>query len=248
MNGLMGKEWVGLETLPSNGYIAVANHVSEADPVAVAHAVYRAGHTPHFLAKDSLFTIPLLGRLMRGLQQVPVARADRRESQKSLEAAHEVLAQRGCIIIYPEGTLTRDPELWPMRCKSGAARLALATGAPLIPISQWGVQEFLGPYAKLPRIIPRPRYRLRVGREIDLSDLRGGPLTRSVLADATERVEAALTSGVAELRGEDPPEGIWDRGARCRVPRNQSSAAGRDNKSRHEKLPTEPAAGEGEER
>ena len=57
-------------------------------------------------------------------------------------------------MIYPEGTLTRDPDLWPMTGKSGAARIALATGCPVIPVGQWGAQEILPPYAKKPRPLP----------------------------------------------------------------------------------------------
>lgn len=220
LNLLLGKQWEGMERLPRQGYIAVANHVTEIDPLAVAHAVYRGGSTPHFLAKDSLFRAPGLGALLRGLQQIPVAR-DQRDAQSSLDVAKGVIEQGGAIIIYPEGTLTRDPQLWPMRAKSGAARLALTTGAPVVPITHWGVQDLLAPYGRVPKVVPRPRYRLLVGEEVELADLREGPMTRTVLARATERIEEALTAGVATLRGEEPPELIWDRALRQRVPRRQ---------------------------
>lgn len=226
MNLLMGKEWLGMDTLPKEGFIAVANHVSEIDPLLVAHAVYASGFTPHFLAKDSLFRAPVLGSVLRSLKQVPVARADRRAANQSLVVAQEVLNGGGAILIYPEGSLTRDPELWPMRSKTGAARLALSTGVPLIPITHWGVQDFLPPYAKAPRLLPRKKYRLQAGEPIDLSDLRSKPLTKTVLTDATQRVEQALTDGVAALRGEEPPGEIWDRGLKQRVPRNQLRAPG----------------------
>ena len=221
LNLLMGHRWKGLETLPQGGFIVVANHVSEMDPLAVAHAVYSSGHTFHFMTKDSLFRVPALGKLLRGLKQIPVSRDSRTDARRSLDAAKDVLAAGGAIMIYPEGTLTRDPEGWPMRAKTGAARLALSTGAPLIPITHWGVQEFFGTYAKLPRVFPRKHYELAVGHEIDLSDLRAVPMTRAVLTEATERIESALTDGVAALRGEQPPELIWDRSLRQRVPRKQ---------------------------
>lgn len=220
LNLLMGKRWEHTDRLPEGGYIVVANHVTEVDPLAVAHAVYNGGSTPHFLAKDSLFRLPVVGAALRGLKQIPVIR-DRREAQKSLEVAREVIDSGGAIIIYPEGTLTRDPELWPMRARTGAARLALTTGAPVVPIAHWGVQDFLAPYGKVPRVLPRPRYRLTVGHPVDLEDLRGRGMTRSVLAEATTRIEQALGDGVAELRGEPAPELIWDRALRCRVPRDQ---------------------------
>ncbi|WP_150460039.1 lysophospholipid acyltransferase family protein [Nesterenkonia ebinurensis] len=226
MNLVLGKQWRGAENLPAGGFIAVTNHISELDPLAVGHAVYSAGYTPHFLAKDSLFRAPVIGPVAKGLKQIPVARGDRTAANKSLEVAREVLAGGGVIIIYPESTLTRDPELWPMRCKTGAARLALTTGAPLVPITHWGVQHFLPPYAKAPRLFPRKKYQLAVGEAIDLEDLRQKPLSRTVLALATQRVEDALTAGVAHLRGEQPPEDIWDRALNQRVPRNQLKAPG----------------------
>lgn len=224
INALVGKDWQGLETLPEGGYIAVANHLSEIDPVVLGHAVYMGGNTPHFMAKASLFQVPGLGHLMRGLKQIPVARNDRSQARQSLQVATEVLSEGGAILIYPEGTLTRDPELWPMRAKTGAARLALNTGVPLIPITHWGLQDFFPPYAKLPKPLPRKRYTLQIGTEVDLDDLRAKPLSRTVLTQATQRVEDALTAGVAELRGEQAPELIWDRALNQRVPRDQLKA------------------------
>lgn len=224
MNLLMGKDWRGQQDLPTTGFIAVANHVSEIDPLAVGHAIYRSGNTLHFMAKDSLFRVPVLGLALRRTSQIPVSRGERSEVGRSLKIAGEVLAGGGAIVIYPEGTLTRDPDLWPMRAKTGAARLALTTGAPLIPVTHWGVNDFLPPYGKRPKLLPRQKYTLQVGEEIDLSDLRSRPMTRTVLAEATQRVEEALTAGVAELRGETPPEHIWDRAVNQRVPRNQLKA------------------------
>lgn len=220
------KEWRGLDTLPEHGFIVVSNHVSELDPFAVGLAVVKSGTTPHFLAKDSLFRIPVVGSALSRLQQVPVARSDRTAAKQSLQVAQSALDRGGAILIYPEGTLTRDPDLWPMRAKTGAARLALNTGVPLIPFTHWGVQDVLAPYAKFPNLFPRKKYVLQVGDPIDISDLRNKPLTKTVLTEATQRIEAALTEGVAQLRGEQPPEHIWDRALNQRVPRNQLRARG----------------------
>ena len=224
MNILTSRTWEGMDRLPQGGYIAVVNHVTKIDPLAVAHAVYSGGHSPHFLAKDSLFRTPVFGRVLSGLQQIRVVR-DQRAAQKALDEARKVLDDGGAIIIYPEGTLTRDPQLWPMRAKTGAARLALSTGVPVVPITHWGVQGLMAPYAKMLRVLPRPRYRLTVGDVVDLDDLRTGPVTRRALAEATERIEEALTRGVAALRDEEPPELIWDRALRQRVPRRQVEGA-----------------------
>lgn len=225
MNVLMSKEWRGLEKLPDTGFIVVTNHISEIDPLAVGHPIYRAGNTLHFLAKDSLFRVPVLGLALRRTNQIPVNRGDRAEVGRSLEVAATVLDDGGAIVIYPEGTLSRDPDYWPMRAKTGAARLALTTGAPVIPVTHWGVQDFLPPYGKRPKLLPRQKYTLQVGEEVDLDDLRSQPMSRTVLAGATQRIEAALTDGVAQLRGQTPPAQIWDRAAKQRVPRSESGEA-----------------------
>ena len=242
MNVLMGKDWRDFDKFPATGFIAVANHVSEIDPLAVGHAIYREGNTLHFLAKDSLFRVPVVGLALSKTDQIPVSRGDRSEVGKSLQVAAKVLDRGGAIVIYPEGTLTRDPDLWPMRAKSGAARLALTTGAPVIPVTHWGVQDFLPPYSKRPKLLPRRKYTLQVGDEVDLSDLRTKPMTRTLLAEATQRIEEALTEGVAQLRGETPPEQIWDRASKQRVPRNQIRARARQTQPPGDDPETSPEA------
>lgn len=145
------------------------------------------------------------------------------EARKSLESARAVVDAGGAVLIYPEGTLTKDPELWPMAGRSGAARLALATGAPVIPIAHWGDQEFLAPKATRPRPFPRKRVHVLVGDPLDLSDLRGEDRTEHVsqkaLSEATDRMMDALTTLVEELRGEKAPAGRWDPHLKKRVGR-----------------------------
>jgi 1-acyl-sn-glycerol-3-phosphate acyltransferase len=131
-----------------------------------------------------------------------------RETSEAIAAVRDAIAavERGeCVVIYPEGTLTRDPGLWPMVGKTGAARVALATRRPLIPVAQWGAQEVIGPYRREFRILPRKTMRVRVGRPVDLSDLYGRPLDSDTLREATARLIAAMTTLVAEIRGEVPP-------------------------------------------
>ena len=131
-------------------------------------------------------------------------------ASESLLAARKVLDANGVIIIYAEGTLTRDPDLWPMRGHTGAARLALQTGAPVIPMGHWGAQELFPRYAKGIKLFPRKRVTVNIGDPVDLDDLRGIPMTRSVLNEATERIMRAIAEDVAELRGEQAPEVLWD--------------------------------------
>ena len=112
--------------------------------------------------------------------------------------------------IYPEGTLTRDPDLWPMRGKTGAARIALETGCPVIPIANWGAQHVLGPYSKVPRLLPRSSVQVKAGPPVPLDDLHGVPMTGEVLRQATDRIMDAITALLEEIRGEVAPTVRFD--------------------------------------
>jgi 1-acyl-sn-glycerol-3-phosphate acyltransferase len=208
LNAVMAKEWQGTENIPDSGFIVCANHVSNLDPLAMGHLVYKQGHLPHFLAKSELFQLPVVGGMLSAMRQIPVDRA--RGGNESLLAADAVLDQGGAIIIYPEGTLTSDPAMWPMKAKTGAARLALKTGVPVIPVAQWGIHEVMPKTARVPSVRPRRTGRIRIGGPVALDDLRDSALTRSVLETASERIMAAITAELEVLRGQDAPEGRWN--------------------------------------
>lgn len=204
------KDWHGSENLPAaGGFIAVSNHVTYADPLTFAHFLYNNGRPPRFLAKESLFRARLIGRIIKALDQVPVYRG----SSKAREAVEEGVSflERGDMIaIFPEGTLTRDPNLWPMVARTGAARMALTTGVPVVPVAQWGAHRLLGRYAKWPHPFPRKRITVTAGPAIDLDDLRGKPLTPHLMREATDRIMATLTTMVEEMRGEAAPQPPYD--------------------------------------
>ncbi len=230
MNALMAKKWSGAENLPRDtGFIVCPNHVTEIDPVVIGHFLYNNKVMPHFLAKASLFKVPVFGAALRASLQVPVERTTA-GANRSLEVAREAIESGGGIIIYPEGTLTRDPEMWPMKGRTGAARLALQTGAPVVPIAHWGAQEVFPRYAKRLYLFPRKTSRVLVGKPVDLSDFQGGPITRTTLEAATERIMTSLTELVGELRGETPPAQRWDPTAKKqkRTGRNFESPASED--------------------
>lgn len=213
---LTRRDWSGAEHLPAGGgFIAAANHLSEIDPIMLAHFLVDNGTPPLFLAKDSLFRVPVVGAAIRAFGQVPVHRGTARAGD-SLAAAEQAVRAGSCVAILPEGTLTRDPGLWPMRARTGVGRVALATRAPVIPIAQWGPQDLLGPYARIPKgLFKRPTMRITAGPAVDLGDLYGREKDPAALREATDRVMAAITEQLATIRGEEAPEQpfVWRRGS-----------------------------------
>jgi 1-acyl-sn-glycerol-3-phosphate acyltransferase len=134
-----------------------------------------------------------------------------REAAHALSAAVEALRRGRAVIIYPEGTITQDPDLWPMRGKTGAARVAFESGCPVIPVGQWGAQELMyGRRIHFPHLLPPKTLRVRVGDPVPLGDLRAEPVTAATLNEATERIMAAITTLVAQLRGEPAPATRYD--------------------------------------
>ncbi len=221
MNVAIGKQWYGLDRLPlDEGFIVVPNHYSEIDPIVVGHLLYNQNIMPHFLAKDGLFNNPVLGAALRGAQQIPVERAGA-GAGKSLVAAKKALDSGNAVVIYPEGTLTRDPDLWPMKGRTGAARLALATGVKVIPIVHWGAQEVFPRYAKSFKIFPRKKVKVVVGNPVDLSAFAGRSADKTTLEAMTATIMKDITLMVQDLRGEQAPDELWDPAA------HQQSAHGR---------------------
>jgi 1-acyl-sn-glycerol-3-phosphate acyltransferase len=205
MTLLFRRGFSGTEHLPrTGGCIVAVNHISYADPFAVALFLHTNGRRPRFMAKHSVFSIPVLGRIVRGARQIPVYRGSA-DAAKALSAAVAAVNAGECVVVYPEGTVTKDPDLWPMAAKTGVARIALQTGAPVIPVGQWGAQKFLG-RDKKPRPFPRKRLYLRAGPPVDLSAWAGAEPTAEVLRAVTAKVMNDVTALVGELRGEAPPE------------------------------------------
>lgn len=203
-------EWIGGENIPeSGGFILALNHVSHVDPLLAAHLVYDHGRLPRYLAKSGLFKNKALGFFLKAAGQIPVERLSR-NAVGAYDAAVNAVNNGECVVVYPEGTITRDPDGWPMTGKSGAARIALATGCPVIPVGQWGAQQLLAPYAKKPDLFPRKKIRMRVGPPVDLSDLVAQPRSNAVTQQATDRIMAAITALVEEVRGGQAPAERFD--------------------------------------
>jgi 1-acyl-sn-glycerol-3-phosphate acyltransferase len=205
IRALMALRWTGEQNVPpKEGMILAANHLSYSDILALSIFVHRCGRYPVFLAKASLFDVPVLGWLMLKLGQLPVYRGQT-DAALVLQDAERISKAGACVIFYPEATVTRDPDLWPMVAKTGAARLALAADIPVIPVAHWGAQELL-PYGKsLPRVWPRKTVRIAAGPAVDLSEFAGQPLTNQVLRAATEKIMSEVAGLLGQLRGESPP-------------------------------------------
>lgn len=199
----------GTENIPASGAIVVApNHYSDIDPVVIGYALYQLKRMPRFLAKASLFRIPIAGWMLKKAGQVPVERAGRGGADP-LAAARRIAAAGHAVVIYPEGSLTRDPDLWPMRGKFGAVRTALDAGIPLIPVVSWGAQQILPRYGRL-RLFPRRDVDVVFGPPLDLSEFAGQSGDTKALAAATLKLMNTLAAMVGELRGETPPAKRWD--------------------------------------
>jgi 1-acyl-sn-glycerol-3-phosphate acyltransferase len=207
---LTRRRWVGGENLPAEGGVVLAaNHISHLDPLTFAHFAYAWGRMVRFLAKAEVFDVPVVGRVVRSAKQIPVYRMTT-DASLSFKAAVESVQQGECVVVYPEGTITRQPELWPMTGKTGAARIALSADVPVVPVAQWGAHRILPPYAKRPRLFPRKTIAMKAGPPVDLEDLRGKPLTPAVLREATDRIMDDITRLLEDLRGEQAPTERFD--------------------------------------
>ncbi|MDH3958323.1 MAG: 1-acyl-sn-glycerol-3-phosphate acyltransferase [Actinomycetota bacterium] len=199
------RDWRGAENLGTHGegIIVAPNHISFIDPLIMAHFLHDNGRPPRFMAKQSVFDVPLVGQIVRNTNQIAVSR----DQDPHLALAEAVAAVRSgeCLIVYPEGTITRDPDVWPMKGKTGALRIALETGAPLIPIAQWGANEIMPPYTKQMNVLPPKTMRVTAGPALAIDDLRGQEITRAVLEEGTERLMDAITGLLEQIRGEMAP-------------------------------------------
>ncbi|TKJ16883.1 lysophospholipid acyltransferase family protein [Blastococcus sp. CCUG 61487] len=206
------------ERFPTRGpVLVVANHVSILDPISCARLVFDHGRMPHFLAKESVFK-GLAGAILRSAGQIPVARYTS-DAQGALSAAQADLAAGNVVVIYPEGSVTRDPDWWPMEARTGAARLALTTDAVVLPVAQWGPQFLHDYHTKKLHLGLRTPATYSIGEPLDLSARRaevraGRPVDAALLRETTELLMGRVRDQLAELRGEAAPAAFYPRPAR----------------------------------
>lgn len=213
---LTRRRWSGFENVPKQGGVIIAvNHISHADPLVFADAlIFSTGRVPRFLAKSTLFhgkgpLLRFVARVLNGTKQIPVQRYTA-DASLALADACQALDSGEMVAIYPEGTVTRDPGKWPMHAKTGVARLALLSGAPVVPVAQWGAQEILDSY-RTPGLHLLPRHTMTVvaGPPVDLSRWRGREPTHQVLHETTEAIMAGITRLLEGIRGESAPEEVF---------------------------------------
>jgi len=210
------KFWVRLDSqgslhIPRRGPVIIAaNHLSYFDPLCLGVFVDGAGRQVRFLAKAELYDNRLLGWVLRSAGQIPVER-ESRDAAQALRAAVAAMRDGAAVAIYPEGTTTRNPDFSPMKAKSGVARLAALTGAPVVPVGMWGPQLLftrgrLGPFRRGIRAVIRAGPPIDLGLEPDASLEAVNAARDKVMAAIGELVEQAR-AGWAPPAWYRPPGG-----------------------------------------
>ena len=194
--------------LPDGPVIVISNHTSYADGVLLALVCRRLGRSARLLATAGVFRAPLLGGVIRRLGFIPVERESERAAD-ALEPAVQALAAGEAVALFPEGRVTRHPDHWPERAKTGAVRLALRTGAPIVPVALVGAHRVVG-RSKFVRglmssVLLRPKVHSAVGEPIDVRALLPGDATPDEVRRLTDLVMEQLIDLVEHLRGETAP-------------------------------------------
>jgi 1-acyl-sn-glycerol-3-phosphate acyltransferase len=210
LNFIVKRDWRGGEKLPKSGpAIVVCNHISYLDPLTFSHFLYNNGRAPRYLGKESVFKIPVIGFIIKSAGQIPVKR-ESKDAVLGYEHAIAVLKAGHLLGVYPEGTLTRDPNLWPMKGKTGVARLALQTDVPIYPCASWGPQEVIPPYGRRFKLFPRTKVTVLMGDPVDLSKWKGKSSDPVAVEEATEAIMDEITRLLVEIRGEPAPTVRFD--------------------------------------
>ena len=185
MLGLYRIRVEGLENVPKKGAaIIAANHLSFLDSFFIPLVIKRRKMT--YLAKADYFKSWKTSWFFKSVGQISCEREGGSKSQQSLEIALDVLAQRNLLGIYPEGTRSPDGRLY--RGRTGAARLALQSGAPVVPCGLIGTEKVMPKSAKLPRLLGRIEVTVRFGKPLDFSRYAGQETDRFVLRSVTDEI------------------------------------------------------------
>jgi 1-acyl-sn-glycerol-3-phosphate acyltransferase len=206
-----------VDSLPDGPLIVVANHTSLVDGVLLALAGRRLGRPFRMLGTAGIIEAPVLRIAFRRLGYIPVRRRST-DPAGALGPASEALAAGEVVALYPEGRITRDPRWWPERSKTGAVRLALLTGAPILPVATVGAERVVARkrivFRAIRNLILRPKVKMRVGTPIDVRAIMNNErrsldaIEPELIRTAADDVMRVLVAMVAELRGEEAPDPI----------------------------------------
>jgi 1-acyl-sn-glycerol-3-phosphate acyltransferase len=188
--------------------ILAGNHIGTFDPICFTAVSRIRAISPRMMATGGLFRAPIVGRLMAAAGHIPVDRGHH-TVMNAVPAAVAALRAGSVVFIYPEGRIGLDPAMWPERAKTGLARLALATGVPVVPVATWGSHEVIAYHGRgamvrmlISSIWRRPTVRVHFGKPVDLSDLREGAFGHA--QKASERIMDAIADELAPLRADEP--------------------------------------------
>ena len=210
LRAITKRDWQGAQYIPKTGPVIVcSNHLSYLDVLMLTHYLYKNGRAPRYLGKSGIFKTPIIGKILLGAGQVPVER-ETKAAGEALVHALELLKAGHLIGVYPEGTLTRDENNWPMIAKTGLARLAIISKAPVIPIAQWGSQIVMPTYSKKIKLFPRTKIMMHAGPPLDFSKWYGKEEDPEALKEATAYAMRAITDLLEPMRGEKRPVAIFD--------------------------------------
>jgi 1-acyl-sn-glycerol-3-phosphate acyltransferase len=197
--------------------ILAANHIGSFDPFVLSAACAKRQIAPRIMATGGLFRAPVIGSMMKAAGHI---RVDRRQMNvtDALGSAETALAERSVVLAYPEGRITLDPGMWPERGKTGLARLAVASGATVVPVAQWGAHTVLpwgAPRASLGRVVwalmHRPVVQVHFGAPIRLDDVGQGA---RAIRTATDLIMDAIVVSLRPLRTDEPRLPKWADPAR----------------------------------
>ena len=194
----------GRQVPTSGGALLAVNHLSHVDPIVLVSYCVAQGRVPRFLAMKELWGQTVVGAPLRGGRHIPVDRGA--SGIEAYRAAVEAVRQGEVVVVYPEGGFAEHSDGWPRPARTGVARMALETGAPVIPVAQWGSNHLLPPTAKFGTLYPRATLRVLAGPPVALDDLREGRIGRTALQEATDRIMGRITEQLAVLRREEPPQ------------------------------------------
>ena len=217
------KAW-GIEHVPETGpFITAATHVTMFDVFVPMVAMFQMGRRPRYMAKAEMGKWPVIGKWFRavGMQPVPRRSGKAREIE---EASVQILTSNHALTIWPEGTVTRDPKKWPMSMKNGAGFIALEASRrvghqiPLFCAVTWGA-------ASINHWWPWPRKNVVMCYDaaLDYADLLEGAsewgesVPEHLADELTRRIRVRMTEIMAEIRGEQAPDGYWDYRTMSRV-------------------------------